>query len=103
MNGAVSKEEMTTVPGRRSAAAAVLAILVAVVAVGGFLVVRDGEPGRTVMDDFESGALTGWQAVGSGHGGWFVYNDGQKAPDPARSDPNFPFLLPDPPRAGSLR
>ena len=98
MNGAVSKEEMTTVPGRRSAAAAVLAILVAVVAVGGFLVVRDGEPGRTVMDDFESGALTGWQAVGSGHGGWFVYNDGQKAPDPARSDPNFPFLLPDPPQ-----
>ena len=50
------------------------------------------------MDDFESGALTGWQAVGSGSGGWFVYSDGQKAPDPARTDPNFPFVLPDPPQ-----
>ena len=30
--------------------------------------------------------------------GWFVYSDGQKAPDPARSDPNVPFDLPDPPQ-----
>jgi CubicO group peptidase (beta-lactamase class C family) len=50
------------------------------------------------MDDFESGAITGWQAVGSGSGGWFVYSDGDKAPDPAQSDPNVPFQLPDPPQ-----
>jgi hypothetical protein len=50
------------------------------------------------MDDFESGAITGWQAVGSGSGGWFVYADGQRAPDPAQSDPNAPFNVPDPPQ-----
>jgi CubicO group peptidase (beta-lactamase class C family) len=51
-----------------------------------------------VMDDFESGALTGWKAVGAGSGGWFVYTDGSKAPDPSQSDPNVPFDLPDPPQ-----
>jgi D-alanyl-D-alanine carboxypeptidase len=58
---------------------------------------RQGD-GVFVMDDFESGALTDWQAVGAGSGGWFIYADGQKAPDPARSDPNVPFDLPDPPQ-----
>ena len=57
-----------------------------------------GEHGMFVMDDFESGALTGWKAVGAGSGGWFVYTDGSKAPDPSRSDPNVPFDLPDPPQ-----
>ena len=75
-----------------------MAALVAVVALGAFLILRDGQPGRTVMDDFESGALTGWQTVGSGNGGWVVYGDGRKAPDPSRSDPNVPFLFPDPPQ-----
>jgi CubicO group peptidase (beta-lactamase class C family) len=51
-----------------------------------------------VMDDFESGALTGWRQVGGGSGRWFVYTDGGKAPDPARSDPNVPSDLPDPPQ-----
>jgi D-alanyl-D-alanine carboxypeptidase len=51
-----------------------------------------------VMDDFESGAITDWQAVGSGSGGWFVYSDGQDAPEPAQSDPNVPFDVPDPPQ-----
>ena len=50
------------------------------------------------MDDFESGAIDEWQAVGSGSGDWFVYTDGQEAPDPARSDPRFPFDVPDPPQ-----
>ena len=67
------------------------------VALGAVLILRDDAPGRTLVDDFESGGLTGWQAVGSGNGRWFVYSDGDKAPDPARSDPNLPFLLPDPP------
>jgi CubicO group peptidase (beta-lactamase class C family) len=58
----------------------------------------DRQPTSTVMDNFESGALTDWKAVGSGSGGWFVYTDGKKAPDPARSDPNVPFDLPDPPQ-----
>jgi CubicO group peptidase (beta-lactamase class C family) len=51
-----------------------------------------------LMDDFESGSLDDWQTVGSGAGGWFVYSDGAKAPDPAQSDPNVPFDLPDPPQ-----
>jgi hypothetical protein len=51
-----------------------------------------------VVDDFESGAITGWQAVGGGSGGWFVYADGHKPPDPAQSDPNAPFDVPDPPQ-----
>ena len=38
------------------------------------------------------------QAVGSGSGGWFVYSDGQEAPDPDQSDPNVPFDVPDPPQ-----
>ncbi len=90
---------MRPISARRSAAvAAALAALVAVVAFGAFLVLRDDQPVRTLVDDFESGALTGWRTVGSGNGGWFVYSDGHKAPDPARSDHNFPFLLPDPPQ-----
>jgi D-alanyl-D-alanine carboxypeptidase len=54
--------------------------------------------GTFVMDDFESGALTDWRAVGGGAGGWFVYTNGGKAPDPAQTDPNVPFNLPDPPQ-----
>jgi len=57
-----------------------------------------GEPRATVMDDFESGALTDWRAIGAGSGGWFVYSDGRTAPDAAQSDPNVPFDLPDPPQ-----
>jgi CubicO group peptidase (beta-lactamase class C family) len=51
-----------------------------------------------VVEDFESGAITNWQAVGGGSGGWFVYADGHKPPDPAQSDPNVPFDVPDPPQ-----
>jgi D-alanyl-D-alanine carboxypeptidase len=59
---------------------------------------RVEQPTTFVVDDFESGAITDWQAVSNGSGSWFVYSDGQKAPDPTRSDPNFPFLVPDPPQ-----
>jgi CubicO group peptidase (beta-lactamase class C family) len=72
--------------------------LVAFVAVGSFLIARDDQPSTFVVDDFESGALNGWQAVGGGSGSWFVYSDGTKAPDPARSDPNVRFDVPDPPQ-----
>jgi hypothetical protein len=72
---------MRAVRGRRSAAAAAaLAVLVALTALA---VGCQARPSTIVMDDFESGAITGWQAVGSGSGGWFVYADGHKAPDPA--------------------
>jgi CubicO group peptidase (beta-lactamase class C family) len=60
----------------------------------------DDRPTTIVMDDFESGELAGWQAVGSGSGAWFAYSDGQVAPDPAQSDPNAPFFVPDPPQGG---
>ena len=56
------------------------------------------EPTTIVMDDFESGSITDWQVIASGAGGWFVYSDGKEAPDPAQSDPNVPFDLPDPPQ-----
>jgi len=87
---------MREVRGRRSAVAA--AALVAFVALSLLLIGCKSQPRTIVMDDFESGAITDWQAVGSGSGGWLVYSDGQKAPDPAPSDPNVPFDLPDPPQ-----
>jgi D-alanyl-D-alanine carboxypeptidase len=83
------------VRGRRPVAAAAL---VAFVALSSFLIGCQARPRTIVVDDFESGAITAWQAVGSGSGGWFVYADGHKAPDPAQSDPNLPFDLPDPPQ-----
>jgi D-alanyl-D-alanine carboxypeptidase len=93
---------MRDVVSRRSVAVA--AGLLAFVALSAlFLIARGDQPGtddqpRTiVLDDFESGALTDWQAVGSGSGGWFVYTDGQEAPDPAQSDPNVAFNVHDPP------
>jgi CubicO group peptidase (beta-lactamase class C family) len=92
-----------TRPARHAAVAGVLIVLVAVslllTACGHRTkVAARGVHGMFVMDDFESGALTGWRAVGGGSGGWFVYTNGQKAPDPAHSDPNLPFDLPDPPQ-----
>ena len=58
----------------------------------------DDQPTAVVMDDFESGEITEWRAISSGSGGWFVYTDGHTAPDPAQSDPNVPFSVPDPPQ-----
>jgi D-alanyl-D-alanine carboxypeptidase len=83
------------VKGRRSAVAAAL---VALVALSSVLVGCQAQPRTTVLDDFESGAITNWQAVGGGSGRWFVYADGHKPPDPAQSDPNVPFDVPDPPQ-----
>ena len=68
------------------------------VALSSVLVGCQARPRTIVVDDFESGAITNWQAVGGGSGGWFVYSDGHKAPDPAQSDPNVPFDVPDPPQ-----
>ena len=56
------------------------------------------EHGMFVMDDFEAGSLTGWKQVGAGAGGWFIYSDSSRAPDPAGSDPSVPFDVPDPPQ-----
>jgi D-alanyl-D-alanine carboxypeptidase len=83
------------VRGRRSAVAAAL---VALVALGSVLVGCQAGPSTIVVEDFESGAITGWQAVSTGSGGWLVYADGHKPPDPAQSDPNVPFDVPDPPQ-----
>src|SRR4029453_5238016 len=90
------------VPGRRSRPVAVAMVAAAVL--GSVLVAcvgdqaADDRPKAIVMDDFESGALAGWQAVGSGSGAWFAYSDGQEPPDPEQSDPNAPFFVPDPPQ-----
>jgi D-alanyl-D-alanine carboxypeptidase len=84
------------VKDRRRAAAA--AALVGLLALSAVLVGCQARPRTIVMDDFESGATTNWQAVGGGSGGWFVYSNGHKAPDPAQSDPNVPFDVPNPPQ-----
>jgi hypothetical protein len=87
---------MRSILERRNAAVAAALILSAALSL--FLAACEREPKAMVMDDFESGALTDWKALASGAGGWFVYTDGKKAPDPAQSDPNVPFELPDPPQ-----
>ena len=85
---------------RGAVAAAALAVLVALSSV---LVGCQARPRTIVVEDFESGAITGWQAVGAGSGGWLVYADGHKAPDPAQSDPTLPSMSPIHPKAGSRR
>jgi hypothetical protein len=57
-----------------------------------------GQPSTFVVGDFESGSLADWQAVSGGSGKWFVYTDGRKPPDPAHTDPNVPFNVPNPPQ-----
>jgi D-alanyl-D-alanine carboxypeptidase len=95
---ASSRRWLREILDRRSAAAAGALIVLAALSL--FVTVCDNQPEKSmfVMDDFESGALTEWQAVGAGSGGWLIYTNGQKAPDPAQSDPNVPFDLPDPPQ-----
>ena len=80
---------------RLAAVGAALAFVALGSSIGGC---DEDQPSTFVVDDFESGALTGWQAVGGGSGGWFVYTDGDKAPDPTRTDPNVPFHVADPPQ-----
>jgi D-alanyl-D-alanine carboxypeptidase len=88
-------------PGRakRLGTVLVIALSMVVAACGGQArtAVR-GHDGTFVVDDFESGALTDWKAVGGGSGGWFAYSDGTKPLDPAQSDPTVAFILPDPPK-----
>jgi CubicO group peptidase (beta-lactamase class C family) len=52
----------------------------------------------TVVDDFESGTLTGWTLDRSGSGSWFAYRDGRQAPDPQQSNGFVPFNMPNPPQ-----
>jgi hypothetical protein len=94
---------MPGVRGRRSAvAAAALAVLVALMS--SVLVGCEAQSRTIVLDDFESGAITGWQAVGSGSGGWFVYADGHKAhPMPSRAIPAPRSTFPIRPKASSRR
>jgi hypothetical protein len=55
-------------------------------------------PAAKAGDDFESGTLANWRIDRSGAGGWFIYTNGKVAPDPAQSDPNLPFDVPNPPQ-----
>jgi hypothetical protein len=88
------------VTGLRSAVAAAL---VALVALSSVLIGCQARPRTIVVDDFESGAITGWQAVGGGSGGWFVYSNGHKAPIPPRAIPTSRSMSPIRPKAGSRR
>jgi hypothetical protein len=47
--------------------------------------------------NFEKGDLTGWRISSRGSGAWYVYSDGTQPPNPADSDPNVPFAVPQPP------
>jgi hypothetical protein len=55
-------------------------------------------PSTILIDDFESGTLSGWSVHVAGQGGWFVYSKGTIPPDPSKSDPNVRFNVPDPPQ-----
>lgn len=47
--------------------------------------------------NFERGDLTGWHTRSRGSGAWYVYADGKQPPNPAETDPNVPFNVPQPP------
>ena len=49
-----------------------------------------------VVDDFESGTLSGWTLDRRGDGGWFTYSNGRQAPDPKQSNAFVPFNMPAP-------
>jgi hypothetical protein len=51
-----------------------------------------------IIDDFESGTLANWTIDRRGAGNWFIYQDGQTPPNPAESDTNIPFNVPNPPQ-----
>ena len=51
-----------------------------------------------VVDDFESGTLSGWTLDRRGDGGWFTYRDGRQPPDPKQSNTFVPFNMPAPPQ-----
>jgi hypothetical protein len=55
-------------------------------------------PAAQAGDDFESGTLANWKTDRAGAGGWFIYTNGKVAPEPAQSDPNLPFDVPNPPQ-----
>lgn len=76
------------------------AILGVLVLFGGLLTsLGCAQPPKTIVfDDFEAGSLANWKMAYGGSGGWFVYSDGKTPPDPARSDPNVPFDVPNPPQ-----
>ena len=55
-------------------------------------------PRPIVIDDFESGSLSGWTIDRRDNGNWFTYQNGRQAPEPNQSDPFVPFNMPDPPQ-----
>lgn len=97
---------MREVPRRRKLAVAVGVGVLLSVAVTPLLAGCASQPQPTpslgptafVMDDFESGTLSEWRTAGAGSGGWYIYTDGNKAPDPDQTDPNMPFKVPAPPQ-----
>jgi hypothetical protein len=47
--------------------------------------------------NFERGDLSGWRTRSRGSGAWYAYSDGTKPPNPAETDPNVAFNMPQPP------
>jgi hypothetical protein len=47
--------------------------------------------------NFERGDLTGWHTRSRGSGAWYAYADGTKPPNPAETDPDVAFNVPQPP------
>ena len=62
-----------------------------------------GEHGMFVMDDFESGALTGWRAVGGGSGAGSSTPTAARRPIPLGAIRTFRLICPIRRRAGSRR
>jgi len=85
---------------------AILAILaISLLAYGGRDANAAGNPTASTKDahdvpgnwNFERGNLKGWHTRSHGSGAWYVYADGTKPPNPAETDPNVPFSVPQPP------
>lgn len=47
--------------------------------------------------NFERGNLSGWHTRSRGSGAWYAYADGNKPPNPAETDPDVAFNVPQPP------
>jgi hypothetical protein len=48
--------------------------------------------------NFERGDLSGWHTRSRGSGAWYAYADGTKPPNPAETDPDVAFSVPQPPQ-----
>jgi hypothetical protein len=94
---AIHAHRLITAARPRRTRACLCGLLILLTPPAWLLATRSQQQKAIVIDDFESGTLSRWKIERSGAGGWFVYTNGKTAPNPPESDPNVPFVVPDPP------